>query len=272
MKSKKVLFVTQEMMPYNEEGVVSNDGRRLPQSLQEMGLEIRTFMPKWGVINERRNQLHEVIRLSGMNIVIDDTDHPLIIKVASIPAARMQVYFIDNDDYFKKRGMAVDADGKEYDDNVERAVFYARGVLETVKKLRWTPDVIYCQGWMASVVPFYVKTAYRDDPPFVNAKIITAVYNEKPDFTLSARPVEQVSFRNADIKALNTAGIDLTTSDGFIRLAAAFSDGVIECEHGATKELAAYTSDLGRPVLTLPESDNEKATALNDFIDTLLGE
>ena len=145
-KANKVLFITQEITPYVSESEMSLVGRNLPQAIQEKGREIRTFMPKWGNINERRNQLHEVIRLSGMNIIIDDTDHPLIIKVASIGAARMQVYFIDNDDYFLKRGMMCDDENNEYADNIERAVFFARGVLETVKKLRWVPDVVHCQG------------------------------------------------------------------------------------------------------------------------------
>ena len=134
-KAKKILFVTQEMMPFVPETDMAQMGRYLPQAVQEKSREIRSFMPKWGTINERRNQLHEVIRLSGINIVVDDTDHPLVIKVASIPAARMQIYFIDNDDYFLRRSMALDAEGKEYDDNAERAAFYARGVLETIKKL-----------------------------------------------------------------------------------------------------------------------------------------
>ena len=161
MKAKKILFITQEMTPYVPDSELAAMGRELPQEIQEKGREIRTFMPKWGNINERRNQLHEVIRLSGMNLIIDDTDHPLIIKVASIQAARMQVYFIDNDDYFLKRLMALDENGNEYEDNSERAIFYARGVLETVKKLRWVPDVIHCQGWMSALVPLYVKTAYK---------------------------------------------------------------------------------------------------------------
>jgi starch synthase len=141
-------------------------GRTLPQAIQEKGREIRTFMPKWGNVNERRNQLHEVIRLSGMNLIIDDTDHPLIIKVASIQAARMQVYFIDNDDYFQHRLMATDENGVEYTDNDERAIFYARGVLETVKKLRWCPDIIHCQGWISAFVPLYIKKAYKEEPSF----------------------------------------------------------------------------------------------------------
>ena len=142
-------------------------------------------MPKWGTINERRGQLHEVIRLSGMNLIIDDTDHPLIIKVASIPTTRIQVYFIDNDDYFMKRQMTVDESGEEYADNGERAVFFARGVLETVKKLRWTPDIIHCQGWMGAVVPLYIKTAYHDEPSFANTKIVTSLFQnqlKKPPF------------------------------------------------------------------------------------------
>ena len=145
-KAKKILFVTQEMVPFVPETDMAQMGRYLPQAVQEKSREIRSFMPKWGTINERRNQLHEVIRLSGINIVVDDTDHPLVIKVASITAARMQIYFIDNDDFFEKRKMATDDNGKEYEDNAERAAFYARGVLETIKKLKWSPDIIHCQG------------------------------------------------------------------------------------------------------------------------------
>ena len=161
-KANKVLFITQEITPYVSESEMANIGRNLPQAIQEKGREIRTFMPKWGNINERRNQLHEVIRLSGMNLIIDDTDHPLIIKVASIQSARMQVYFIDNDDYFQNRMQAMDENGIEYDDNDSRAIFYARGVLETVKKLRWCPDVIHCHGWMTALAPLYIKKAYKE--------------------------------------------------------------------------------------------------------------
>ena len=178
MSVKKVLFITQEITPYVPESEQAIIGRDLPQAIQDKGREIRTFMPKWGNINERRNQLHEVIRLSGMNLIIDDTDHPLIIKVASIQAARRQVYFIDNDDYFLHRQMTSDEDGNDYEDNGERAIFYARGVLETVKKLRWVPEIIHCQGWMGAVVPFYVKTAYREEPSFANTKIVTSLFSK----------------------------------------------------------------------------------------------
>lgn len=270
MKSKKVLFITQEMTPYVPESPVALDGRKMPQALQELGCEIRTFMPRWGIINERRNQLHEVIRLSGMNIIIDDTDHPLIIKVASIQAARMQVYFIDNDDYFHKRAMFADESGKEYDDNIERAVFYARGVLETVKKLRWCPDVIYCQGWMSAVVPFYIKTAYREEPPFAAAKVVSSLYGEMPDATQTERFAECLEFRDATSDAIKQAGVDLTLPDSLGRLAVAFSDGVIEGEAGKQDELLAYAKSLNVPTLAMP-ADDEKAAAYKAFIDQIAG-
>src|SRR5574344_2030197 len=195
--AKKILFINQEISPYVPDSDLSLMGRLLPQTIQEKGHEIRTFMPKWGNINERRGQLHEVIRLSGMNLIIDDTDHQLIIKVASIQQSRVQVYFIDNEDYFTKRQMDIDEAGIPYPDNGERAIFFARGVLETVKKLRWTPDIIHCQGWMSAVVPFYAKTAYRDEPQFANAKIITSLFNEQPRGNLGANFKQCLEFRDA---------------------------------------------------------------------------
>ena len=158
MKKKKILFISQEITPYLEENELALIGRKLPQGIQEKGKEIRTFMPKFGCINERRNQLHEVIRLSGMNLIIDDNDHPLIIKVGSIQAARMQVYFIDSEDYFQRKAVFHDKEkGKFFADNDERAIFFARGVLETVKKLGWVPDIIHCHGWMTGLVPYIYK-------------------------------------------------------------------------------------------------------------------
>ena len=174
--AKKILFINQEITPYVPESELSVMGKALPQTMQEKGHEIRTFMPKWGTINERRGQLHEVIRLSGMNLIIDETDHPLIIKVASIAQTRIQVYFIDNEDYFSKRQMITNEQGEDYTDNGERAIFFARGILETVKKLRWIPDIIHCQGWMGAVVPLYIKTAYHDEPSFANTKVVTSLF------------------------------------------------------------------------------------------------
>lgn len=268
--SKKVLFITQEMVPYVSERTISIDGRKLPQALQEQGCEIRTFMPRWGTINERRNQLHEVIRLSGMNIIIDDTDHPLIIKVASIQAARMQVYFIDNDDYFHKRRMMVDENGTPYPDNIERAIFYARGVLETVKKLRWCPDVIYCQGWVSAIVPFYIKTAFCEEPAFAHAKVVTSLYNDMPDSSTAERFAECLQFRSATPEAAQAAGIELSTPDSLMRLAITFSDGIIEGEPGAMPEMLELAKAKGIPTLATPAPE-EQATAYNAFFDSLIG-
>lgn len=178
MSKKKILYISQEITPYLEESEMSLIGRHLPQGIQENGKEIRTFMPKFGCINERRNQLHEVIRLSGMNLIIDDNDHPLIIKVASIQPARMQVYFIDNEDYFHRKSTLCDKQGKFYSDNDERAIFFCRGVLETVKKLGWSPDLIHCHGWMTSLIPLFLKTSYKDEPLFENSKVVYSVYND----------------------------------------------------------------------------------------------
>ena len=204
MSAKKILFITQEMVPYVDDSAMSLSGRSIPQAVQENGREIRTFMPRWGIINERRNQLHEVIRLSGMNIIIDDTDHPLIIKVASIQSARMQVYFIDNDDYFHHRAMMNDADGSEYEDNAERAIFYARGVLETVKKLRWCPDVIHCHGWMSAIAPLYIRTAYKDELP---PRIVVQVKSQDGDIRETTIQSLKGAMREGDY------GVFVTLSD-----------------------------------------------------------
>ena len=206
-KAKKILFITQEIAPYVPESPMTKIGRELPQAIQEKSREIRTFMPKWGIINERRNQLHEVIRLSGMNLIIDETDHPLIIKVASIASSRMQVYFIDNDDYFGKRGMSRDEKKTEYPDNAERAVFYARGVLETVKKLRWTPEIIHCQGWMSSIIPYYIKTVYADEPSFRDCRVIFTPSEENLSAPLPENFEGIIRFRNTrseDWESLNS--------------------------------------------------------------------
>lgn len=251
MKAKRILFITQEIFPYVPESPMADAGRNIPEAIQNMGYEIRTFMPRWGNINERRNQLHEVIRLSGLNISIDETDHPLIIKVASIQAARMQVYFIDNDDYFHKRMMIADEDGNEYTDNIERAVFYARGVLETVKKLRWVPDVIHCQGWASSIVPLYIKTAFREDPPFAQTKVVFTAYDEMPRLAPPANTKASIVFRDASAEVLEASGIDFSQPDALGQLAIKFADGFIQA--GAANALNTYAQEQGIPTLQAPE-------------------
>ena len=211
---KRVLFVNSEIFPYLPETEISNIGRFLPQGIQERKKEIRSFMPRYGCINERKNQLHEVIRLSGMNIIISDVDRPLVIKVASISSARMQVYFIDNEDYFHRKSVYVDENGEFFKDNGERAVFFARGVLETVKKLRWAPDVIHCQGWISQILPIYLKKAYKDDPIFSNSKVVLSLYDDTPSSDFPEDLKEKIVFGGVTEKDL-----DILSSPNGINLA-----------------------------------------------------
>lgn len=248
--AKKVLFINQEISPYVPDTELSVMGREVPNKVQESGFEIRTFMPKWGTINERRGQLHEVQRLSGMNLIIDDTDHPIIIKVASIPATRLQVYFIDNDDYFMKRKMTVDELGEEYPDNGERAIFFARGVLETVKKMRWAPDIIHCQGWMAAVIPLYIKTAYHDEPSFANSKVITSLFPGTLKNDLGENFKQCVPYREASPELLKA----YKEKFSFIelgKLAIDYSDAIIETGEKVNKNLSKYVEKRGIPTLKL---------------------
>ena len=198
MKKAKVLFISQEITPFLELTEISKIARFLPQGIQEKGKEIRTFMPRFGLINERRNQLHEVIRLSGMNLIIDDSDHPLIIKVASIQSARMQVYFIDNDEYFQRKSIFRDAKKKFHKDNEDRMVFFCRGVLETVKKLGWAPDIIHCNGWMTSLIPLYLKTIYREEPVFKKAKVVYTVFDNQFEESLGKDFARKASLNHID--------------------------------------------------------------------------
>ncbi len=267
MDSKKVLFVSQEITPYLTESEISKISRYLPQGIQERGKEIRTFMPRYGCINERRNQLHEVIRLSGMNLIIDDTDHPLIIKVASIQAARMQVYFIDNEDYFQRKHVVRNSKGEEFSDNDERSIFFARGVLETVKKLRWAPDVVHCHGWMAALVPLYLRKVYYDDPLFADVKIIYSVYNNE-----FKKP-----FRESVTDKLVSDGIDKKHLDfpgganyfNISRLAIDNSDGIIIGSKDIGKDVEKYIKSQNKPLLGY-QDEEDYIDAYNEFYDKIV--
>ncbi|WP_336536329.1 glycogen/starch synthase [Bacteroides acidifaciens] len=253
------------MTPYVSESEMANIGRNLPQAIQEKGREIRTFMPKWGNINERRNQLHEVIRLSGMNLIIDDTDHPLIIKVASIQSARMQVYFIDNDDYFQNRLQTADENGVEYDDNDSRAIFYARGVLETVKKLRWCPDVIHCHGWMTALAPLYIKKAYKDEPSFRDAKVVFSVYEDDFKNTLSDDFAAKLMLKGISKKDLGDLNVPMDYA-ALCKLAVDYSDGVIQNSEKVDESIIEYARQSGKLVLDYQNPENY-ADACNEFYD-----
>jgi len=227
MVAKRILFITQEIAPYLPDSDISKICRQLPEGIQDRGREIRTFMPRYGIVNERRNQLHEVIRLSGMNLIIDDTDHPLIIKVASIQSARMQVYFIDNEDFFYRKAIAADDYGDEFEDNDERIIFYVRGVLETVKKLRWIPDLVHCHGWMSALAPIYLKKMYADDPGLSGAKIVYSVYEDSFKQSLSKSlpdKLKQDKMSDRDIQLLKNSTDYVSLSNLAIR----YSDGVIQ--------------------------------------------
>ena len=250
MAKKKILFINQEITPYVPENALSIMGKDLPKAMQELNHEIRTFMPKWGTINERRGQLHEVIRLSGMNLIINDTDHPLIIKVASIQSAKVQVYFIDNDDYFGKRLMEKNEQGEDYDDNGERAIFFARGVLETVKKLRWVPDIIHCQGWMSNVVPLYVKTAYRDEPSFAETKVVTSLFTKNIEKDFGDDFKKYLEFRDVNAELLKDYKDEFDFNE-LSKLAIDYSDGVIAGDAGADQELLKYASAKNIPMMRL---------------------
>jgi starch synthase len=267
MEKAKVLFVAQEIMPYLKESRMAHIGRYLPQGIQEKGREIRTFLPRYGNINERRNQLHEVIRLSGMNLIIDDTDHPLIIKVASIQQARMQIYFIDNEDYFQRKFMFTDKNNKFFKDNDERAIFYSRGVLETVKKLGWAPDVVHCHGWITSLVPLNIKRAYKDNPLFTETKVIYSIYDDGFRDMLSkdfANKIKMEGITSKDLKHYKNANYV-----SMIKGAIDFSDGIIFGAPNIDPELKKYVIESGKPHLEFQPVD-KYIDAYSDFYDEIL--
>ncbi|MCD4683982.1 MAG: glycogen/starch synthase [Bacteroidales bacterium] len=268
MEKTKILFVTQEIMPYLPESQMGTICRYLPQGTQERRKEIRTFMPRFGNINERRNQLHEVIRLSGMNLIINDNDHPLIIKVASIQQARMQIYFIDNEDYFLRKFKFKDKNEKFFADNDERAIFFSRGVLETVKKLGWTPDIVHCHGWLTSLVPIYIKKAFKDNPIFTESKIIFSVYDDDFPETLSddfAKKIKLDGITNKDLTHYQNP-----TYSNLIKAAIDYSDAVIYGSENVNPEVEEYLKTFSKPILGFQPMDNY-IDSYNQFYDKILG-
>ena len=269
MSTKKILFIAQEITPYLPESTISTTCRYLPQAIQEKGREIRTFMPRFGNINERRNQLHEVIRLSGMNLIIDDMDHPLIIKVASIQAARMQIYFIDNEDFFKRKATVADDNGNEFEDNGDRSIFYVRGVLETVKKLRWIPDIIHCHGWMTALTPLYIKTAYADDPCFKNSKVVYSLYNDDFQKPFSQNFHSNLKFDNISDKHMEGVKGKTVDFETLTKLAVDYSDGIIQIENDTNSNVLDYVAKLAKKYLLCQGDLKSSVDAINNFYDNL---
>jgi len=254
MAKTKLLIVTHEMSPFLELTKISEITRQLPQAMQEKGFEIRILMPRFGNINERRNRLHEVIRLSGMNIMIDDNDNPLIIKVASIPAARMQVYFLDNEDYFQRKHVFRDKESKFYADNDERTIFFCKGALETVKKLGWAPDIVHCHGWMTALVPAYIKTSYKNDPTFKNSKVVYSVYEncftESLNNDLHKKAVmnnmtadDTKMFENPDCNTMHIGAIT-------------YSDAVVLADEKIDANVLKFVKDSNKPTLAFNLTEN----------------
>ncbi len=270
---KRILFISQEINPYlAEETPIRRLNRQLPEYFQGHGFETRTFMPKFGDINERRNQLHEVIRLSGMNLIIEDSDHPLLIKVASIQTARIQIYFIDNDDLFHRRKGVKDENGVEYEDNDDRVIFYARGVIETVKKLRWTPDIILCSGWMSALAPLYLKKAFNDEPFFAKSKIVLMLDDntyEKPFHSKFSEKLRIDGITNTDVRSI----IDFPVGyEELMRLAVDYSDAIVYATPNINQRVANYVETKGKPVLPYEETEDVVAACKRqwDFYQTLL--
>lgn len=263
----RILFVSQQIYPFlDQETPIRTLNRKLPEWFQASGYETRTFMPKFGDINERRNQLHEVIRLSGINLIISETDHPLIIKVASIQSARIQIYFIDNDDYFYRRKGLVDANGEEYKDNDERCIFFARGVLETVKKLRWTPNFVHCSGWMSALTPLFLKKLYADAPFFEKTKIILSLDNEEYTTPFGSKFTNKIlggGILNSDIRGI--AGLPVGYED-LMRLAIDYSDAIVLASENINQRLLNYAQNSGKPIM--PYVGEDKQSYL-DFYNSL---
>ena len=245
----KILYITQEINPYIKETEIADICRQFPQYTQEKGCEIRTFMPCFGHINERRNQLHEVQRLSGLNIIIDDNDHPLIIKVATLQATRMQVYFIDNEDYFHRNGIAKDTEGNFFDDNDERGIFYVRSVLETIKKLRWTPDIIHINGWISALAPLYLKKSYASDPFFANSKIIYSIYKDNFECPIREGFDNRVLFDDIEPNEVEILKGELLKTETLNKIAINYSDAVICASDTISEELESYIKEKGIPYL-----------------------
>ncbi len=264
---KKILFVNQDIIPYVAETELSSLGRVVPQAVQEQGAEIRIFMPRWGNINERRGQLHEVIRLSGLNISIDDTDHPLIIKVASIPTTKMQVYFIDNEEYFQRKGQVEDENGDMCPDNGERAAFFARGVIATIKKLHWTPDVIHCQGWMTALLPIYIKHVYGEELGLENVKVVTSLFDQPQQLSMNDNTKACIAVDDVTEDGLLAKYADKMSSLELEKIALDYSDGVITTSSSVDKSLLDYATASGVKIMEHPSGDF--ANKYIEFYDSL---
>lgn len=268
MTDKRILFISQQIAPYLTSGDEARLGREVPQKMQEKGFEVRTFMPKFGNVNERRNQLHEVIRLSGMNIPINDNDHPLIIKVASMQPSRIQVYFIDNDDYFQKLDSDVDSLGSNRDDNDERAIFYARGAMETARKLRWEPSVISVTGWLSGLIPAYIRRIFADDPSFLNAKIVYSIVPSSDEIKIDDKFFDKLVEEGLKLEDIEKYKSFSLNADLLNKIGVDHADAVIINDNNASDDILEYVKASGKPFVAIPFGDGD-IEALSDYFASL---
>ncbi|MFI0491846.1 glycogen/starch synthase [Flavobacterium sp.] len=268
MEDKRILYVSSEVVPYLAENEVSSMSYEVPKMINNLGGQIRIFMPRYGNINERRHQLHEVIRLSGMNLVVNDLDMPLIIKVASIPKERIQVYFIDNDEYFKRKATFTDEEGVLYPDNDERAIFFAKGVVETVKKLNWVPDIIHVHGWMAALLPIYMKHFYKNEALFSETKIVTSIYGQSFEGTLDKEMINKVTFDGIPKEAV----LDLESPDyeNIMKAAIIHSDAVIIASEKVSSSLTKFIESSGKPFLPFTPKEKFAEAYVNFYKNSVL--
>lgn len=266
MSKTRVLFVSQEILPFSPDSLTASYSRQIPQVSHERGKETRIFMPRYGKINERRHQLHEVIRLSGMNLIVNDSDHPLIIKVASIPQIRLQVYFIDNEEFFHRKATLADDGDKLFPDNDMRMIFFTKGVLETVKKLGWAPDIIHCHGWFTSLMPMYVKKLYSQDPHFADTKVVYSAYDDHFKGTLDKKLIDKVAFDS--IPASELGNLSDPTYENLVKTAIQYSDGYIAGHESLDTSLEQYAAKLDVPTLrSFDEGDPH--IAIDEFFDAV---
>ena len=257
MKNKRVLIISSEVVPYLPQTEQAVNSFNLPKEINANGGQTRIFMPRYGIINERRHQLHEVIRLSGMNLVINDLDMPLIIKVASIPKERMQVYFIDNEEYFKRRSLLHNDKGKLHTDNDERMIFFTKGVIETVKKLNWSPDIIHLHGWFTALFPLYLNTYYKDEPIFSDSKIVTSVYKKDFSGVVSKKIKNKVEFDRIPMEELDV--LSNANFNNLIKLSLKHSDGIVSSSNETPKDLNEIIEESKKPHLCYDLSTQKNA-------------
>jgi len=267
MKDKRILTISSEITPYRPETDLSFFSFESARLAHHNNIQTRIFMPRFGIVNERRHQLHEVIRLSGVNLIIDDIDVPLIIKVASVPGERMQVYFIDNDEYFKRKFLFHDKNEKLFKDNDERLIFFTKGVIRTVKKLNWAPDIIHLHGWMAALVPLYLKKYFKDDPIFKESKIVTSLYNDSFEGVLSEKLVKKIKFD--EIKDKDLELISESTFLNLQKLSVLHSDSVIFGSEELSDEIKEYAKKQKKIAVEYQSKEDFKKVYTDFYLDQL---